>query len=44
MKDEVMAVALEYHATFYSNLAKIAELKSNFKRLESELYITRSVN
>ena len=43
-KDEVIALTLEYQAKFNSTLASIAELKSDFRRLESELSISRLVN
>ena len=43
-KDEVIALTLEYQAKFSSTVASIADLKSDFRRLESELSISRSVN
>ena len=43
-KDEVIALILEYQAKFNSTVASIAELKSDFRRLESELFIARSIN
>ena len=43
-KDEVIALTLEYQEKFNSTLASIAELKSDFRRLESELSISRLVN
>ena len=43
-KDEVIALTLEYQAKFNSTVASIADLKSDFRRLESELSIFRSVN
>ena len=43
-KDEVIALTLEYQAKFNSTVATIADLKSDFRRLESELSISRSVN
>ena len=43
-KDEVIALTLEYQAKFNSTVASIADLKSDFRRLESELSISRSVN
>ena len=44
LKDEIIALILEYQVKFNSNPAKIEYLKSNFKRLESELSISRSIN
>ena len=43
-KDEVIALTLEYKAKFNSTVASIADLKSDFRRLESELSVSRSVN
>ena len=43
-KDEVIALTLEYQAKFNSTVASIADLMSDFRRLESELFISRSVN
>ena len=43
-KDEIIALTLEYQAKFNLTLASIADLKSGFRRLESELSISRSVN
>ena len=43
-KDEVIALTLEYQAKFNLTVASIADLKSDFRRLESELSISRSVN
>ena len=43
-KDEVIALTLEYQAKLNSTVASIADLKSDFRRLESELSISRSVN
>ena len=43
-KDEVIALTLEYQAKFSSTVASIADLMSDFRRLESELFISRSVN
>ena len=40
-KDEVIALTLEYQAKFNSTVASIADLKSDFRRLESELSISR---
>ena len=36
-KDEVIALTLEYQAKFNSTVASIADLKSDFRRLESKL-------
>ena len=43
-KDEVIALTLEYQAKFNSTVASIADLKSDFRRLESELSISRTIN
>ena len=43
-KDEVIPQTLEYQAKFNSTVASIADLKSNFRRLESELSISRPIN
>ena len=43
-KDEIIALILEYRVKFNPTLANIEYLKSNFKRLESELSISRSIN
>ena len=43
-KDEVIALTQEYQAKFNSTVASIENLKSDFRRLESELSISRSVN
>ena len=43
-KDEVIALTLEYQVKFNSTVASIADLMSDFRRLESELFISRSVN
>ena len=43
-KDEVIALTLECQGKFSSILANIADLKSDFRRLESELFISRLVN
>ena len=43
-KDEVITLTLEYQAKFYSTVASIADLKSDFRMLEPELSISRSVN
>ena len=40
-KDEIIALILEYRVKFNPTLANIEYLKSNFKRLESELSISR---
>ena len=39
-KDEVLALTLEYQAKFNSTVANIADLKSDFRRLESEISIS----
>ena len=44
IKDEVIALTLEYQAKFSLTLANIADLKSSVRRLESELSISRLVN
>ena len=43
-KDETIALILEYQVKFNSIPANTECLKSNFKRLESELSISRSIN
>ena len=43
-KDEVIALFLKYQAKFNSTVASTAELKSDFRRLESELSVSRLVN
>ena len=43
-KDEVITLTLEYQAKFNSTVASILDLRSDFRRLESELSISRSVN
>ena len=43
-KDVVIALTLEYQAKFNSTVASIADLKSDFRRLESELSVSRLVN
>ena len=43
-KGEIIALTLEYQAKFNLTVASIADLKSGFRRLESELSISRSVN
>ena len=43
-KDEVIALTQEYQAKFNSTVASIENLKSDFRRLESELSISSSVN
>ena len=43
-KDDVIALTLEYQAKFSSTVASIADLKSDYRRLDSELSIPRSVN
>ena len=39
-KDEVIALTLEYQAKFNSTVASMADLKSDFRRLDSELFRT----
>ena len=41
-KDEVIELTLECQAKFNSTIASIADLKSEFRRLESELSISRT--
>ena len=43
-KDEIIVLTLEYQAKFNSTAASIADLKSDFKRLESELSVSRAIN
>ena len=43
-KDEDIALTLEYQTKLNSTLANIADLKPDFRRLESELPISRLVN
>ena len=43
-KDEVIALTLDYQVKFNPILANIADLRSDFGRLESELSVSRLVN
>ena len=43
-KNEVIALTLEYQAKFNSTKASIADSKSDFRRLESKLSISMSVD
>ena len=43
-KDKVIALTLKHQAKFSSTVRSIADLKSDFRRLESELSISRSIN
>ena len=47
-KDEVTALTLEYQAKFDSTLSNInkqvSELRSDFKKIESELSVSKNVN
>ena len=47
-KDEVTALILEYQAKFDSTLSNInkqvSELRSDFKKIESELSVSKNVN
>ena len=42
-KYEVIALTLDYQAKFNSILANIADLKSNFGRFETELFISKAL-
>ena len=47
-KDEVTALTLEYQAKFGSTLSdinkQVSELRSDFKKIESELSVSKNVN
>lgn len=43
-KNEVIEITVKFQGKFYSIVASTADWKSDFRSLESKLFISRSVN